>query len=171
MQDQKLAKDEARRTANYENIKDEIKQDVGEEIAAEADTPTQAQVEQEKDIAHGMRQKAVNEVAQTEREVERGRVAARVSQIVDYVFFLIYGFLGIRLLLELLAARESAEFVKWVKAVTGIFYWPFEGIVASPSVEGHTLALPIIVAMIVYVLLHMAINGLLRMMAHRRTAV
>lgn len=171
MEDRKLARDEARRAENYEKIKDEVKADVGEDIAEEADRRSKAEAEREKDIAEGMRRKAIDEVEQTDREVERGRVAARFAQVVDYVFYLIYGFLGIRLLLELLAARESAEFVQWIKAITGIFYWPFQGIVRSPSVEGHTLALPIIVALVSYLLLHMAIIGLLRMVAHRKTVI
>ena len=78
----------------------------------------------------------------------------------------------IRLLLELFAARESAGFVKFIKTATGLFYAPFQGIVASPrTAEGFTLALPIIVAIVVYMLLHLAINGLLRMFAHRKTAI
>jgi len=149
-----------------------VKSDVGEEIAAEAEVPTEAQLNQEKAIADELRESSVREVAETHREVERGRVAARVSQIVDYVFFLIYSFLGIRLILELLAARESAGFVKMVKAVTGVFYQPFQGIVPSPSVEGgFTLALPIVVAMVAYALLHMAINGFLHILASRKTVV
>lgn len=171
MEDKKLAKDEARRAENYENIKDKVKSDVGGEIVAEADRPTDSEAAKEKEIAREMRSEAIDEVEQTDREIERGRVAARVAQVIDYVFFLIYGFLGIRLLLELFAARESAEFVQWIKAITGIFYWPFEGIVASPSVEGYTLALPIIVALVVYLMLHLAIIGLLRMIAHRKTVI
>lgn len=172
MTDNKLAEEEAQRTANYEAIKSEVKADVGGEIAAVAETPTRTQFDREKDIAVNMREKAINEVVETDREVERGRTAARISQIVDYVFFVIYGLLTIRLLLELFAARESAGFVKLIKGITGIFYKPFEGIVASPSVEGgFTLALPIVVAIVVYGLLHLAINGILRMMAHRKTTV
>ncbi|MCO6512251.1 MAG: hypothetical protein J5I65_15820 [Aridibacter famidurans] len=171
MEDRKLAEDGARRAANYEKIKDEVKSDVGGEIAAEADKPTDSEISREKDIARDMRGKAIEEVEQTEREVERGRAAARFAQVVDYVFYLIYGFLGIRLLLELLAARDSAKFVQWIKSITGVFYWPFEGIVRSPSVEGHTLALPIIVALVSYLLLHFAIIGLLRMIAHRKTVI
>lgn len=172
MVDNKLAEEEAHRTANYEAIKTEVKADVGGEIAAEAERPTVTQYEREKDIAVNMREKAINEVVETDREVERGRTAARISQIVDYVFFVIYGLLTIRLLLELFAARESAGFVKFVKSVTGLFYKPFEGIVASPSVEGgFTLALPIVIAIVVYMCLHLAINGILRMLAHRKTTV
>jgi uncharacterized protein YggT (Ycf19 family) len=118
-----------------------------------------------------MRRKAVNEIGQTEREIERGRTMARISQVVDYLFFLIYGLLGIRLLLELFAARESAGFFQFIRSVTGPFYAPFRGLVPSPSVDGFTLALPIIIALVVYALLHMAVNGLLRLFAHRKVAI
>jgi uncharacterized protein YggT (Ycf19 family) len=80
--------------------------------------------------------------------------------------------LGMRFLLALLAARSSAGFVRFIVAVTAPFYEPFRGIVASPSTNaGHTLLLPIVVAIIAYVLLHLAINGLLRMFAHRKTEI
>lgn len=172
MVDDKLEREEAQRAANYEAIKTDVKQEVGAEIAAEAEKPTPAQAEEVENIADGMRDKAVKEVVDTEKEVERGRFFARISQIVDYAFFLIYSLLTIRLVLELFAARESAGFVQFVKSVTGIFYKPFSGIVPSPSVEGgFTLALPIIVALIAYALLHLAINGLLRIFVHRKTYV
>ena len=171
MTDDKLAMDEAQRAANYEAVKSNIEGKVGAEIAAEANHKAVADRAQVNDLAENMRHKAVTEVAETEREVERGRVAARVSQVVDYVFFLIYGLLIIRLLLELFAARENAGFVKFIKSVTGLFYAPFAGIVPSPSKDGFTLALPIVVAIVVYMLLHLAINGILRIMAHRKTTV
>lgn len=172
MVDKKLAHDEAQRTANYEAIKSDIKAEVGGEIAAEAERPDAQQQQRVDEIAGGMREKAVDEVVQTNREVERGRTAARVSQIVDYIFFLIYGLLTIRLLLELFAARESAGFVKFIKSATGLLYQPFAGIVASPTADGgFTLALPIVVAIIVYMVLHLAINGILRILAHRKTTI
>ncbi|MEP7074706.1 MAG: YggT family protein [Acidobacteriota bacterium] len=172
MVDDKLLRDEAERAANYEAIKSNVKSEVGGEIVAGADRPTVAQAEYVENVAGDMRQSAVAEVEQTHREVERGRVAARLSQVVDYIFFLIYGLLAIRLLLELFAARESAGFVQFVKAVTNPLYAPFRGIVPSPSTpEGFTLALPIVIALVVYMLLHLAINGLLRMAAHRKVEI
>ena len=52
------------------------------------------------------------------------------------------------------------------------FYEPFRGIVSSPATgDGHTLVLPLVIAIIVYILLHLGINGLLRMFAQRKTAV
>jgi uncharacterized protein YggT (Ycf19 family) len=74
--------------------------------------------------------------------------------------------------MALFAARSSAGFVQFIRSVTDPFYAPFQGIVASPSTpEGFTLALPIVIALVVYMLLHMAINGLLRMFVHRKTEV
>ena len=123
-------------------------------------------------IATDVRAKAVDEVVETEREVERARGLARVSQVVDYIFYLIYALLAIRLLLALMAARKSAGFTQFIYSVTDPFYAPFRGIVASPTTEnGSTLALPIVLALIVYALLHLGINGLLRLIAHRRTQI
>ncbi|MEP7149133.1 MAG: YggT family protein [Acidobacteriota bacterium] len=172
MVDDKLAREEAQRAANYEAIKSNIKADVGSEINAEAARPAPSQAARVEEIADGMRRTAVDEVVQTEREVGRARVVARISQIIDYLFFVVYGLLTVRLLLELFAARESAGFFRFVKNVTEPFYAPFRGLVPSPTTaEGFTLALPIVVAIVVYMLLHLAINGLLRIFAHRKTEV
>ncbi len=173
MEDDKLAQEEARRSVQHQTVKAQVEGDVNAEIADRASQTTApgetAQVDQ---VAQQFRSKAVNEVVDTEREVERSRGAARVSQIVDYIFYVIYALLGLRFLLALLAARSSAGFVQFIVAVTNPFYAPFKGIVASPSTqEGHTLLMPIVIAIIAYILLHLAINGLLRMLAHRKTAI
>lgn len=172
MDDNKLAADEARRSVQHESVKSQVEGEVNAEIADRASqgpAPTEARKIDE--IAGEFRSKAVNEVVDTEREVERSRGLARVSQIVDYLFFVLYALLGLRFLLALLAARSTAGFVQFIVKVTNPFYEPFRGIVASPTQEGHTLLLPIVIAIIVYVLLHLAINGLLRMFAHRKTHI
>lgn len=172
MVDDKLAREEAQRAANYEAIKSNVKAEVGDDIYAEAARPVPSQAARVEAVADGMRSTAVDEVVQTEREVKRARIVARISQVVDYAFFLVYGLLTIRLLLELFAARESAGFFQFIKSVTDPFYAPFRGLVPSPSTpEGFTLALPIVIAIVVYMLLHLAINGLLRIFAHRKTEV
>jgi hypothetical protein len=171
MVDNKLALEEAQRAANYEAVKSNVEARVDSEIVAEANRATVHEGERIENLAGNMRQKAINEVVETDREVERGRVLARVSQVVDYIFFVIYGLLTIRLLLELFAARESAGFVKFIKSATGLFYAPFAGIMPSLSKDGFTLALPIIVAIVCYMILHLAINGLLRLFAHRKTEI
>jgi len=169
--DNKLAMEEARRASQHEAVKADIEGEVHEEISAQAAAaPTQSA--QIKEVAGQFRSKAVNEVVDTEREVQRSRGLARISQVVDYIFYLIYALLGLRFLLALLAARSTAGFVQFINAITSPFYGPFKGIVSSPRTEdGHTLLLPIVVAIIAYIVLHLAINGLLRIGAHRKTEV
>lgn len=102
----------------------------------------------------------------------RPRPVSRGSQFLNYVFWLLYSLLGIRLLLALMDARATG-FVKFIAAVTDPFYAPFRGIVASPDVSGTgmVLAVPILVALVVYAILHLAIHKLLQVMAYRQTVV
>ena len=170
--DDKLATEEARRAVQHESVKAQVEGEVQSEIADQASVPAAGEPQRIQQVAGEFRSKAVDEVIDTEREVERGRGAARVSQVIDYIFYVIYGLLAMRFLLALMAARSTAGFVQFIVAVTYPFYEPFRGIVASPRTgEGHTLLLPIVIAIIAYVLLHLAINGLLRMLAHRKTAI
>lgn len=102
----------------------------------------------------------------------RPRGLARLSQFIDYAFWLLYSLLFIRLLLVFVAASSQAGFVRFIRDITDPFFAPFRGIVANQTVEGgFTLAIPILIAIVVYGLLHLAINKLLRVIAYRRTAV
>jgi len=172
MEDGKLAAEEARRGLQHEVVKSEIEAEVSSEIADRADRVTPAESSKIEDIAGEFRGKAINEVVETEREVERSRTAARISQVIDYIFFIVYALLTIRLVLALLAARRGAGFVQFIFGITDPLYAPFRGIVASPTTDaGNTLAWPIVIALIVYAILHAIINGLLRLLAHRKTQV
>ena len=172
MDDNKLANDEARRSSQHGSVKAQVEGEVNAEIAEQAAVSAPKEERKIEQVAGDFRAKAVDEVVSTEREVERGRGAARVSQVIDYIFYIIYGLLAMRFLLGLLAARSTAGFVQFIVAVTSPFYAPFKGIVDAPRTdEGHTLMLPIVVAILAYVMLHLIINGLLRMVAHRKTAI
>ncbi|HEX8476388.1 MAG TPA: YggT family protein [Pyrinomonadaceae bacterium] len=172
MEDNKLAADEERRALQHESVKAQVEADVNSEIAARADRTTPVEARKMEDVAGEFRGKAINEVVETEREVERSRTVARISQVVDYIFYLIYALLAIRLLLALLAARRSAGFTQFIFSITDPLYAPFRGIVAEPTVEGgYRLALSVVIALIVYALLHTGINRLLRLLAHRKTEI
>src|SRR5260370_24320374 len=172
MDDDKRAIEEARRAGQHSSVKSQVEGEVQAEIAERAADKPAPEGERIDQVAGQFRAKAVDEVVETEREVGRGRAAARISQVVDYIFYVIYALLGLRFLLALLAAKSGAGFVQFIVAVTNPFYQPFRGIVASPSTDsGHTLMVPLIIAFIVYLLLHLGINGLLRIIAHRKTAI
>lgn len=171
MKDEKLAIEEARRAGQHGAVKSQVEGEVQAEIAESAATkPTERPAIDQ--VAGEFRAKAVNEVVETEREVGRARGVARISQVIDYIFYVLYALLALRFLLALLAAKSGAGFVRFIVAVTDPFYEPFRGIVASPRTDGgHTLMMPLVIAIVVYVLVHLGINGLLRIFAHRKTAV
>jgi uncharacterized membrane protein YdbT with pleckstrin-like domain len=172
MYDNKLATEEARRTAGHEAVKSRVGGEVNAEVEAEADRAAPAERQQVGRVAHRLRSEAVQEVESTEREVRRGRKAARGSQVIDYVFYLIYALLGMRLALALMAARSEAGFAVFIRAVTDPLYAPFRGIVSSPPIEnGGTFVVPIVIAIAAYIILHVAINGALRMVATRKTEI
>ena len=172
MDDNKLAAEESRRSSQHQSVKAQVEGDVNAEIAERASQAPPGEAGKIEQVAGQFRARAVDEVVDTEREVGRSRGVARVSQIIDYIFFVIYALLGMRFLLALLAARSSAGFVQFIVTVTNPFYLPFRGIVASPGTQdGHTLMLPLVVAIIAYIMLHLAINGLLRLLAHRKTEI
>jgi uncharacterized protein YggT (Ycf19 family) len=172
MEDNKLAADEERRAIQHESVKAQVESDVNAEIAARADRTTPAEARQMENVAGEFRGKAIDEVVETEREVERSRGLARVSQVIDYIFYIIYALLALRLLLALLGARRSAGFTQFIFSITDPLYAPFRGIVAEPTAEGGSrLAFSVIIAIIVYVLVHLGINGLLRLLAHRKTQI
>lgn len=172
MNDQLLQNDESRREAQHAAIKAQVVNEVNAEIANQSEVQSPEVQPEIRRVAEEFRGKAVNEVVQAEREVERARGVARLSQFLDYGFFLIYGLLSLRFLLSLMAARSSAGFVQFIGTVTDIFYGPFRSIVPSPSIEGgFTLAMPVLVAILVYALAHAMINGFLRLLAHRKTTL
>ena len=172
MVDDKLAIDEAERAASYEAVKSDVRTGIENEIAARAADRDRNQAERIEEVASGMRRIAVDEVVETREDVDRARFAARVSQIVDYIFFLIYALLTLRLLLELFAARESAGFFKFIRTLSDPFYYPFRGLMPSiSSSDGFTLVLSLVAAIVAFMILHLAINGLLRIVAHRKVAI
>lgn len=172
MEDDRVAADEARRLAQHRGTTSAVEHEVNEELARSAEQRHPEDRAKLDGIASDMRDDAMDEVAGTSHQLGRARGTARVSQVVDYLFGLIYGLLAIRLVLMLIAANPSNGFVRFVDTVTNPLYALFRGIVDSPTAEGgYTLAVPIIIAIIVYALLHAAINGLLRMGVHRKTTV
>ena len=168
----KLAAEEARRIGQHGAVKSFVEREVGAEVAAEAVVPTARELANEERVAAQLRRKALDDVVLTERAVERARGAARVSQIVDYVFYVIYGLLAIRVVLALMAGNPEAGFYRFIRAATAPLYAPFRGIVESPTdPSGHTLALPLLIAIVVYMLCHIAINAALRMSVLRKTEI
>lgn len=170
-QDANLAIDESRKMAQHEAVKNEIRGEVQSEIARNAEGLAPDQQAQVGALADQLKEKAVHEVVKSEADLERARFFARVSQIVDYAFFVLYGIISLEILLELLGARESAGFKKLIDTLAAPALVPFRGLLPDPGHGPFRLMLSYIMALVVYILLHVAITGLLRMFVHRKVAV
>lgn len=168
----KAAAEEARRAALHGSMKSHVERDVNQEIAERAEHETRGEAQRIDQVAGAFRGKAIDEVVGLDREVARARRLARLSQFIDYAFYVLYALLGIRLTLALMAANPGSGFVQFIRTVTNPFYGMFRGIVQSPTVEGgNTFAMPVVIAIAAYILLHLAIKGLFRVIAQRRTEI
>jgi uncharacterized protein YggT (Ycf19 family) len=169
LEDEKLAIDESERAARHQALKGEVRREMQGEIsrlAQQNEHPAETAA-----IGEHFREKAINEVVDVEAEIDRGRAAARVSQVVDYVFYLIYSLIGLEILLELLGARETNAFKNFIDTLTAPILLPFNTLVPDLTRGRFQLRISYLMALFVYVLLHLAINGLLRLFAHRKTIV
>ena len=172
MSDNKVLVDEARRTAEHQRVRSRVQREVDTEIEAAADRPVPEESRVVQRAGARLRGHAVDEALSTEREVSRGRKTARIAQFVDYVFWLVYGLLAIRLVLALIGARPGAGFVQAIQAITDPLYAPFRGILPNLTADGgYTLVLPLLFAIFMYLLLHFAVRGLLRLIGERRSHI
>ncbi|MEX2182221.1 MAG: hypothetical protein WD771_09285 [Gemmatimonadaceae bacterium] len=172
MQEDESTTADAREAARLSAMKAKVGSHVNAEIGSQASVDAAAGHARLNSVAAGMRERAIDETEGRDRSQGHARTAARGSQFLDYGFYLLYTLLGLRLVLELIAAHSGNGFVRFIGAVTNPFYAPFKGIVASPTSEaGNTFVFPIVIAIVVYALLHLAINGLLRMVGSRKTQI
>jgi uncharacterized protein YggT (Ycf19 family) len=171
MNDDKLAIDEEQRVAQHEAVKEEVRGKVHAEISRQADEVTPQDRATEDAVASSLKQKAVREVASTEAELERDKTIARGSQVLDYVFYLIYGLIAMEVLLEAIGASQAAGFKQFIDALSAPLLAPFRGLLPNPTVGRYEFRIAYIVALVAYMLLHMAMNGLLRLFVHHKTEV
>jgi len=171
MDNTQLAQDDARRVAQHAAVRTQIEGNVNAEIRAQARMASPGQAARIAQVAGDYRGRALDESLSSEYDVSRSRGAARISQFVDYAFYVIYSLLAIRLVLALIGANTGSGFVEFINAVTYPLYIPFRGIVASPTAEGFTLALPVAIAIVIYMVVHKGVNGILRLAGHRKIAM
>jgi len=171
LEDEQLAVDESERLSEHEAIKKDARSGVRAEIARNADQLDSSDKAHAAGIGEHLKKKAMSEVVETEAELERSKGAARISQVIDYIFYLIYGLIGLEIILDLLGARESNAFNRFIEHLSSPLLAPFRGLMSDPATGRFQLKLSYIFALIVYILLHLAINGLLRLVAHRKVAI
>ena len=167
---QPLVIDEQKRLSRHEDVKGAVESRVQDEIRQNADNGRDDHAHVQA-VAGQLRNKAINSVADTELELDRARKSARISQFVDYAFYLAYGLIGLEIALELLGARQASGFKRFLDLITTPLLAPFKGLMPDPSVGSFQLMLSYVIALVVYLLLHMAVSGLLRLFVARKATV
>ncbi len=163
--------DEERRQASHQEVKSSIDEDVNSRIRQESARVEPEESAEMASVAKELKRKSVDQAMETERETGRGRTAARISQVVDYIFYLVYGVIGLQFMLRLMGARSGNGFVQFVSGLSWPLLAPFERIMPTPSNGSQRVELSYLLALIVYILIHVAISGVFRLIAHRKVTV
>ncbi|MBI3740469.1 MAG: YggT family protein [Chloroflexi bacterium] len=97
------------------------------------------------------------EIVTEDLNAQRLQTLERVSALVTFLFSLLEGLIGLRVLLKLMEANPRNAFASSIYNFTNLFLAPFSGLTINPNAGGIVLEITSIVAMIVYALLAWAI--------------
>ena len=93
----------------------------------------------------------------------------RVERIVDGVFLTVYSLLGIRLIMAIAGASSDGLFVRLISGVTDPLYAVFGGILPRMTSDGdYTLAFPLLLAILLYAVVHGLAKAMLKKLTRRR---
>ena len=104
--------------------------------------------------AYGERHEEEDLVAHRQNEIYR------INGFVWLILGVIEAFIGLRVILKLLAADPNNSFASFVYRVSRVFLMPFFGIVGEPTANGSTLEISSIVGGLVYLLIFWGITRL-----------
>jgi hypothetical protein len=93
--------------------------------------------------------------------------AYQITQLIWVAFGFLISSIGLRVLLKLLGANPQNAFTNLVYQFTNLFLWPFNGMFASPSVNGMVLEVSSLIAMFVYAVITWIIARLAWLLIYR----
>lgn len=94
----------------------------------------------------------------------------QLSALIGFLFGVLEGLIGIRILLRLIGANPANAFARFIYDLTGIFLAPFFGLTATPAAGGSVLEISSLIAMVVYALLAWAIIRLVWLLFYHPAA-
>jgi YGGT family. len=97
------------------------------------------------------------------------RLAAAFSGLINFVFGIIYGLIGLRIVLEALGAREGNRFKEFIDQLSAPLLGVFEGLLPSVRIGRYEIALSFVFAFLVYALVHYGIRRLIWALARPRS--
>jgi hypothetical protein len=116
-----------------------------------------------------MTDSSTSEVQTTQREPERERriFTFKATQVVWLLLGILEALLALRFGLKLIGANPASPFAVLVYGFTGLFLFPFAGLVGTPAAGGMVLEFSTVIAMLVYALIGWAIERIIFVIFYR----
>ena len=92
----------------------------------------------------------------------------RITNLISLAFGVLMGLIGLRFLLNLMAANPENPFMIFINIITLPFLWMFQGLTWTPAFEGITIEFYDLIAIPVYYLLNWTIVRLMWILLARR---
>lgn len=116
-----------------------------------------------------LRQRTVETRTFCQRELsDRQIILRKITRFIWWATGVVEGLIGLRVLLRMMAANPGNPFANFIYAITGLFLWPFQTLVANPSSDGGiVLEISSVIAMMVYLVLAWVLIELLWLLLGR----
>lgn len=105
--------------------------------------------------------------SQSEPERERRIFSFKATQLVWLLFGILEALIALRIGLKLIGANPESPIVAVIFGFTALFLFPFEGLVASPTVGSMVLELSSMFAMLIYGLIAWAVERVVWLVFYR----
>jgi hypothetical protein len=109
-------------------------------------------------------------VYRSERLSERQIMLRKFTRFIWWCTGVLEGFIGLRVVLRMMAANPSNPFANFIYSLTNVFLWPFSGLTVQPQSGGVVLEISSVIAMMVYLLAAWVLVELLWLILGRERA-
>lgn len=105
--------------------------------------------------------------SQSEPEREQRIFTFKATQLIWLLLGILEGLIAIRIVLMLIGANPNSPIVALIYGFTGLFLFPFTGLIASPTAGNLVLELSSLFAMLIYALLAWAAERIVWLVFYR----
>ena len=111
----------------------------------------------------------LTEVTSTQREPEREQriFTFKATQLIWLLFGILEALIALRIGLMLIGANPGSPIVALIYGFTGMFLFPFAGLIGSPSAGNMVLELSSLFAMLIYALIAWALERIVWLIFYR----
>jgi hypothetical protein len=112
---------------------------------------------------------SVSEVQTTQKEPERERriFTFKATQVIWLLLSIFEALLALRFVLKLIGANPASPFAVALYGFTGLFLYPFVGLIGTPAAGGMVMEISTLIAMLVYGLIAWAVERIIFVIFYR----